>query len=120
MQHDAMTWQILGADFDEAQDFTAESKFFAKTFNEWMEGLTKQQTQIFINAFYEVVQASGARTLNELEENALYSAAKMVQQLSVMERTRKREVRKMLRMFKTVIRKDSPFAKVLTLARKQV
>lgn len=120
MQHDAMTWQVMGADFDEAPDFTPESKFFAKTFNEWLEGLTADQTEVFINAFYEVVQACGATTLNEIEDNPLHSAAKMVQQLSAMDKKRKREVHRMLRMFKTVIRKDSPFAKVLTLARKQV
>lgn len=120
MQHDAMSWQILGSDFEEAEDFTPESKFFAKSFNEWLDDLTPEQTEVFIDALYEVVLASGAKTLNEIEENPLHSAAKMVQKLSVMDRTRKREVRKIFRMLKTVIRKDSPFAKVLTLAKKTV
>lgn len=120
MQHDILSWQILGAGVDKADDFTPECKFFSKTFNEWVDGLEVEQTKKFVNALFDVIEASEVETLNELDENPLVCAAKMFQKLSSLDKTTKAEVRKVLKMLKSVLRKDSPIAKVLTLQKNKL
>lgn len=112
MQHDALTWQICGSDFDRAEDFNDESKFFHEAFNDWVKGLSSDQIEKFVNALWEVIDASGAKTNTEFQDNALTGTAKMLVKLSSLEKETKKEVHQILGMLRDAVRKDSPFAKL--------
>lgn len=115
MQHDEMTWQILGKDFITAKDFKDESKFFAKSFNEWAERLTIKQKEKFVNALFEIILSSGAKTITDIQKNAIPATAKMVAAFSNMDKSTKKEVRTVLHTFKDVIRSDFPLFKFFNL-----
>lgn len=115
MQHDALTWQIMGSDFDKADDFKDESKFFYRAFNDWVDGLTSDQTKKFVNALWDVIEASGVKTNNDLQDNAISCTAKMIVKLSSLDRETKKEVHQILGLLKTAVRRDSPFARIFIL-----
>ncbi len=117
MQHDALTWQIMGAGLDEADDFKEESKFFYKAFNSWVDGLTLEQTKKFVTALWDVIEASDVKTNTELQENAIACTARMIAKLSSLDKNTKKEVHQILRLLKTAVRKDSPFSKILSLGK---
>lgn len=115
MQHDAMTWQIMGGGFDEADDFKDESKFFFRSFNDWVDGLTPEQTKKFVTALWDVIEASGAKTNTDLQENAISCTARMLGKLSSLDKNTKKEVHEILGLLKTAVRRDSPFARLFSL-----
>ena len=114
-QHDAMNWQLMGASFVNEADFADESKFFYNAFNEWIDKLNKKQKKNFVETMFYVLEASGAKTNNEIEKDALKATARMVAAYADMDKKRRKELRDILSMFKDVIADDIPIFKPLVL-----
>lgn len=114
-QHDAMSWQISGKNFINAGDFTDESKIFYNAFNEWIDKLDTEQKRKFVDTMFCILEASGAKTNNELEKDALKATAKMLTAYAELDKERKKELKDILTMFKDVIADDIPIFKPLVL-----
>ena len=114
-QHDAMNWQIMGSSFINEADFTDESRLFYKAFNQWIDKLNTEQKKRFVETMFFVLEASGAKTNNEIEKDALKATAKMVAAYADMDKGRRKELKNILSMFKDVITDDIPIFKPLIL-----
>lgn len=114
-QHDAMSWQISGKNFINAGEFTDESKIFYNAFNEWIDKLDTDQKRKFVDTMFCILEASGAKTNNELEKDALKATAKMLTAYAELDKERKKELKDILTMFKDVIADDIPIFKPLVL-----
>ena len=114
-QHDAMSWQIMGAQFVNEADFTDESKLFYGAFNAWIDKLDIEQKKRFVETMFCVLEASGAKTNNEIERDALKATARMVAAYAELDKDRRKEMRDILSMFKDVIADDIPIFKPLVL-----
>ena len=112
MQHDALTWQVLGSSFENAEDFTEESKIFYKAFNKWVKKLSIEQRKKFVNALFDVIEASGAKTNTDLEKNAITSSAKMIAAYSSMDKETKKEVKNILLVLKAAVQSSLPMFKL--------
>ena len=116
-QHDAMNWQILGADFINEADFTDESKLFYSAFNEWIDKLDTEQKKQFVETMFFILEASGAKSNNDIEKDALRCSAKMLAAYAEMGKERRKEMKNIMSMFKDVIADDIPIFKPLVLAK---
>ena len=114
-QHDAMNWQISGKDFVNAGEFTDESKIFYNAFNAWIDKLDTNQKKNFVDTMFCILEASGAKTNNDLERDALKATAKMLAAYAEMGKERRKELHDILSMFKDVIADDIPIFKPLVL-----
>ena len=114
-QHDAMNWQISGKDFVNAGDFTDESKIFYSAFNEWIDKLDTEQKKNFVETMFCILEASGAKTNNDIERETLKATAKMLAAYAEMNREKRKELHEILSMFKDVIADDIPIFKPLVL-----
>ena len=114
-QHDAMNWQIMGCNFINESEFTEESRLFYKAFNEWIDKLNTAQKKDFVETMFFILEASGAKTNNDIEKDALKSTARMVTAYAEMDKNRRKEMKKILSMFKDVITDDIPIFKPLVL-----
>ena len=114
-QHDAMNWQIMGSNFINEGDFTEESRLFYKAFNEWIDKLDTEQKKDFVETMFYILEASGAKTNNEIEKDALKCTARMLASYAEMDKARRKETKKILSMFKDVIADDIPIFKPLVL-----
>ncbi len=114
-QHDAMNWQISGKDFVNAGEFTDESKIFYSAFNEWIDKLDTEQKKNFVETMFCILEASGAKTNNDIEKDALKATAKMLAAYAEMGREKRKELHDILSMFKDVIADDIPIFKPLVL-----
>lgn len=114
-QHDAMNWQLMGPAFVNEADFADESKLFYSAFNEWIDKLNTKQKKNFVETMFYVLEASGAKTNNEIEKDALKATARMVAAYADMDKKRRKELRDILSMFKDVIADDIPIFKPLVL-----
>ena len=114
-QDDAMNWQISGKDFVNAGDFTDESKIFYSAFNEWIDKLDTEQKKNFVETMFCILEASGAKTNNDIERETLKATAKMLAAYAEMNREKRKELHEILSMFKDVIADDIPIFKPLVL-----
>ena len=55
LQHEPYSWEILGADFVKQNSLMEKSYFLDHTVSRWMNGLTEEQRELFIDTIYEAV-----------------------------------------------------------------
>ena len=58
MQHEPYSWEMIGADFVKQEGLTEKSYFLDSTVTRWMDGLTEEQRESFIDTIYEAVAAA--------------------------------------------------------------
>ena len=115
MEHDALTWQIMGSDFISKPDFKDESKFFHKAFNEWVESLSKEQTKAFVTALWDVIMATDTENLTDMQKNPLLSGAKMFACMTSFDKNTKTEVKKIMDLLRTIVFKGTSLGKAFIL-----
>lgn len=113
-EHDLMTWNIKGSIFEYSANFTKESIFFHKTFNEWIFSLNLEQRTKFINSLFELLFASETQTLEDFSKNAFSSSAKMIKKFNSFDKQTKTDIRKIISLLKEVISSEIPILKSLS------
>ncbi len=69
MQHDPFSWQVQGNKFCECTSLTKESIFLDKTLKAWLSQLPAQDRELFIDAFFNILETTQAKTLSDLTSN---------------------------------------------------
>ena len=110
-----MNWQIKGGSFINEKKFADESRLFYIAFNEWIDKLNKRQKKNFVETLFGILEASGAKTNNDIEKDALKASAKMLAAYAEMDKNRRKELKIILSMFKDVIADDIPIFRPLAL-----
>ena len=67
LQHDALSWQVLGPWFEPAKDTSQSSAFMEKTVKNWLEGINLEERKAFVDALFEMLMSTGAQTLSGLK-----------------------------------------------------
>lgn len=65
MQHEPYSWEMMGADFVKRESLTEKSYFLDNTVTRWMDGLTEQQRELFIDTIYEAVASAPVDAFGE-------------------------------------------------------
>lgn len=71
MQHDPLSWEVLGPRFVYLDDVKRESRILDKTLKNWINEMTKEQREEFVMALFHVLYGTGAKNLSELSEDKL-------------------------------------------------
>ena len=79
LQHDAFTWQIKGTAFEEMQQVDTSSKIMDETVHEWLKLATVEQRRIFVDAMFDIMEATHASTIKEMSSEKFRTAAAMLQ-----------------------------------------
>ncbi len=69
MQHSPYSWQVLGTGFLIASKQNTTSLLADDTLNNWLDSLGEDELEKFVNALFDILDASGATTLSELSDN---------------------------------------------------
>lgn len=111
-QHDPFTWQIKGNTFIQRAEFSKESKFFYTSLNNWIERMSTEEKQAFVNSVFEVIEASDYKSLNEIMNNLVPSSAKMIKKLSSMDKETREAIKNAIHNLHTCIKAEIPFLRV--------
>ena len=98
-QHDGFSWEVKGTQFVHLDDFSREGKLVDETIDKWADSLNTQQREALADALYSVFTASGAKTLSELTEEKLKSAAAMLKTYKNLDRETRRMVTEAFMLF---------------------
>ncbi len=100
-QHNGFSWEVKGTQFVHLDDFSREGKLVDEALDKWAASLSAQQREALADALYSVFTATGAKTLSELNEEKLRSAAAMLKTYKNLDR----ETRRMMNeAFKLLLR----------------
>ena len=113
MQHDALSWQLMGTEFVQKSKFTSASSVFSKGFNNWVNSLQKEERKVFVGAVFDVINASGVKTIEEMQKNVIPSSARMLAAYTSLEKSTRQEVRHILGLFKESMESALPVIKLI-------
>ena len=66
LQHNGLSWEILGNSFVHLKDVTPDSRKLDRTVNQWIRDMTTAQREEFAEAVYQLFSVDGAQTLTDL------------------------------------------------------
>ena len=69
MQHDIYSWEIDGKSFKHIKSATKSSMFFDSTIKFWLDKMTFDERRKFIDALFDIIDKTDARTIGELTDN---------------------------------------------------
>lgn len=78
MQHDPLSWEVLGSRFVYLDDVKKKSRILDKTFKNWIYEMTEEQREEFVMILFHVLGGTGAKNLSELSEDRLGNLGAMV------------------------------------------
>jgi hypothetical protein len=78
MQHNALNWEVKGPGFVYENELTRNSRDTDKALRAWLSNLSIEQRADFIDALFDIIQATGAHTLSELSKEKLNAIDTMV------------------------------------------
>ena len=73
--HNGFTWQVLGTKFLRCDKFSLRTRVYREAMRSWAAKLDLQQRQDLINAVFDALESTGARTLTDLSEQRIRKAA---------------------------------------------
>lgn len=65
-QHDGLSWNVMGGSFVHLENVTGGCKRLDKTLNEWIQAMTPEQREQFVESVYAILSADNALTLTDL------------------------------------------------------
>ena len=67
-------WQVIGTDFEYADDLDENAKIWNSAINKWCYSYDRSERRKFVDSVFELVTASGASTLTDIN-NAFFKNA---------------------------------------------
>jgi len=82
MQHDLYSWDVTHNDLIYIDKVTISSQYVNRTIREWLSRLDNEQRRQFIEAVYQILNATGAKTIYDIELSWIRSAYRMLKSYS--------------------------------------
>ena len=89
LQHDGFSWEVLGNRFVQLCCVSESARLSDRVLKEWLDGLSFDQREAFIDGLFQVITASGALTLTDLKSDKRKAAAGMVKAMTSMDKQTK-------------------------------
>lgn len=99
MQHDAFSWEVKGAKFVYEENLTKNSQIFNKTVRLWLSQLTTEERSSFVNAIFNIIKGTSAKTIGELSKEKLFAADAMIKTYKNMDDLTKSNLKKVIELF---------------------
>ena len=91
-QHDTYSWEVQRKGFHCVDTVDNSSRFVDYTLKAWLAEMTPAQREQFVDAIYEVMRQTNARTLRQINENWFASATSMLHSAKNMDEETRRAV----------------------------
>ena len=99
MQHDGFSWAVLGNRFVRLHSVTRQARLTDQELRDWVQGLTIEQREKFVDSAFQVLEASGAQTLTDLKADSFKAVRPMVRALKDLDK----ETREALLKFMSIL-----------------
>ena len=97
MQHDGLSWLVMGASFVPAEGLDPKAAILRDTLQGWLEGLDSAGRKRLVDDFFAVLEATGVQTLTQLQEGGLKNAALMLKAMEEVSQDTRKSIEELLR-----------------------
>ena len=98
MQHDALSWEVLGTNFVCVDNVSKRSKFLDATFKTWVNNIEKDQREQFIETLFYVFEVTNVKNLGDLSHDKLKKIHEILKVINNMSPENKEILYKTIRM----------------------
>lgn len=78
MQHNAFSWEVIGRTFVYQEGLSTASLKFNFALREWLDTVSLEEREDFVNVLFTILEATGARTLKDFTQDKLTNAKAMI------------------------------------------
>lgn len=89
LQHDAMSWEVLGNQFVYSDEVTRGSQVLGETLKAWINNLSEEERAQFVDSLFAILEATGAKTISDLTKAKLKKANMILKSYQAMDHTTK-------------------------------
>ncbi len=89
-QHDAFNWKINVDRFDVLPENSKNNLRNAKVIKNWLSAHDQNRRREFCEAFFEILESTGAKTLTDLSSNSLSKAREMLSTINKFDKEKKK------------------------------
>ena len=97
MQHNGLTWQVLGNRFETLPETSHSSLFIQKTVRQWIDTFSLEDRAAFSDAVYSFLTAGGSGTLTDLSHESLAIRIEAIRSFRKMDPEKKTIIQTVLR-----------------------
>ena len=69
LQHDALSWEVMGGKFIHLDTVTDESRFIDRTLKQWLGEMTDEERETFVSNLFDSLISTNAKTLTDLNDD---------------------------------------------------
>ncbi len=84
MQHDAISWEVLGNKFVTVDNISKRSRILETALKAWVDKLNHEERKQFAHSLFYVFDASGVKNLNDLSQDKLKKMGEIMKAISNM------------------------------------
>lgn len=99
MQHDPMSWEVIGKDFVTLEKNTVASDVFDMTLTTWIDSLNPDAKKQFIDDVFAVLEASGETNISAIAACGLAGVKKMLGRIKTIDKGSREQVKLLMRIF---------------------
>ena len=96
MQHDALTWQIKGNRFLQAEQ-SRESRLLEKILSDWLVNVDDEGRKLFVDQIFNILQSSGANTMKDVRDISLRDLSEALQMARSLPKDQQKEISQVLK-----------------------
>ena len=104
LQHDPYSWLVDRIDFVYAEEMDARHRILDESLSEWVMSLPKEEVESFVNALYQIVEASEATDLISFTKNWTKSLAGMAGAIQNLDEETKKSIHRVMKSLADVSR----------------
>jgi len=82
MQHDAMSWEVLGPQFVHVDTITEESRLLDMALKSWLKSMTRTQREQFVDALFQVFEAADVKSFQDFSQYKWRKASALIKALN--------------------------------------
>lgn len=98
MQHDPLSWQVIGNDFKYVQTVCKGSMVLNTSLTNWINSLTDEEKYNFIEVIYKVIKSSGCTSVSDFRNSTVKYAPAVLKEYSSLDSNTKDMAIKALRI----------------------
>ena len=69
LQHDALSWEVMGGKFIHLDTVTDESRFIDRTLKQWLGEMSAEERETFVSNLFDSLMSTNAKTLTDLNDD---------------------------------------------------
>lgn len=100
LQHNMYTWEVIGRSFVEEAGLTKGSQMVDRTIKAWVEQMSTEMRERFVESLYAIVAKTNVNTIPELGEHWMANAKVMSVSMKNMDPSMKQVISEGMKLFK--------------------